>query len=609
MTRQKRTPVVQESIPILQERTRILIVIVLFTVIFLALSIFSFTRTSATSDEPIHLTMGYRALKAHDYRVDPEHPPFLRMWAALPLLFERNIKFPDQNINSSDPPGWVSGSIPNEWDYSHAFLYQVNDGDHMHYPARFMIALLGVVLGILVFCWAREWLGFWPAVLALVFYTFEPNILAHASLVTTDFGITCFIFGSVYFLWRANRCLSAKNLAGLIAFTALAAVSKFSAVVLGPILLIALMLRVIRSAAWPSEIRRLPDIRTRLGRVAAAACVLLVVALTCWVSIWAIYGFHYLPSSTPGWHYSFENDAATHSQGPVVSGLVRSINDLHLLPNAYSEGFLLQRARSHGRASFLDGEAKKDGWWYYFPVAFSIKTPVSLILLFLGGLVFCAVKWKTFFSDTFIILLALVFYMSAAMASDMNIGLRHILPIYPFIILLAALCAAQFIRVKRRRVVGVVGLLGILFAFWLFEFARVYPHDIAFFNSFIGGPQNGYRYLADSNVDWGQDLKGLKRWMDKQGVNQINLAYFGVADPSYYGIQCNYLPGAPFYSKLRKEITVPQLPGYVAISDTILDGEGQPRIIRQFYGPFAGRDPVAHIGYSIHIYWVDSRWW
>ncbi|HUK30838.1 MAG TPA: glycosyltransferase family 39 protein, partial [Candidatus Acidoferrum sp.] len=415
--------------PITRGPTRIFVVLVIFTVLFLALTTISFTRMSATSDEPVHLTMGYRALKAGDYRVDPEHPPFLRMWAALPLLFERNIKFPSQDIDKSDPLGWVLGKRPDEWDYSHSFLYELNDADHMLYPARFMIALLGVLLGILIFCWAREWLGFWPAVLALGFYTFEPNILAHASLVTTDFGITCFLFGSVYFLWRTCRCLNLVNLAGLAAFSSLTANSKFSAPALGLIILIALAIRAFRATPWPSRIGKLPEIRTRLGKALAAAGVLLLVGIACWAAIWAIYGFRYLPSSTPGWEYSFEDDSRVRAQAPVAVDVVHWINERHLLPNAYSEGFLLERARSHGREAFLDGELKINGWWYYFPFAFSIKTPITLIFLFLGGLIFCAVKWKDFFGNSLFVLLPAGLYMAAAMASDVNIGLRHILPV------------------------------------------------------------------------------------------------------------------------------------------------------------------------------------
>jgi hypothetical protein len=229
-----------------------------------------------------------------------------------------------------------------------------------------------------------------------------------------------------------------------------------------------------------------------------------------------------------------------------------------------------------------------------------------LILLFAGGLILCAVKWKTFLANTIFVLAPLCIYGAVAISSDMNIGLRHILPIYPFIILLAAFCAGKLIQTKRGIVVVLAGALCL---FWLFEFARVYPHNLAFFNSFVGGPANGYKYLTDSNVDWGQDLKGLKRWMDTQGVKQINLVYFGIADPAYYGIQYTRLPGGSVHTLLQNPLAPPQLPGYVAISTTILDGVYLTREGRAFYAPLADREPVANIGHSINIYWVGDRWW
>jgi hypothetical protein len=289
-----------------------------------------------------------------------------------------------------------------------------------------------------------------------------------------------------------------------------------------------------------------------------------------------------------------------------IAAAVHWIDGNRLLPNVYSEGLLLQQLKAGGRNAFLQGEIQENGWWYYFPFAFLIKTPISLILLSLAGLAFCAAKWKIFFANSLFILVPACFYLAIAIFSDINIGLRHILPVYPFVILIAALCAAELIQTKRRIVFAVLGVLCI---FWLFEFARVYPHDLAFFYSLIGGPENGYKYLADSNVDWGQDLKGLKHWMDSQGVKQINLAYFGAADPAYYGIQGILLPGGSPETYLQKPATLPQLPGYFAVSTTVLDGVYLTKEGRAFYAPLADREASAVIGYSINIYWVNDRWW
>ena len=560
---------------------------------------------SATSDEPAHLTSGYLALRNKDFRLDPEHPPLLRMWAAIPLLAQRNTKLPAIDISKVDPSKWVSADQGAELDYAFSFLYRMNDADHMLYSARFMISVLGVLLGVLIFCWVRELQGYWPAVAALGFYTFEPNILAHASLVTTDFGITCFLFGAIYFLWRTSRSLTTGNLAGLAVFTSLAAISKFSAIVLCPILLVLLAIQILRGPAWNCDIGESRQISSRFSRALVSLGVLLLIAATAWIAVWTAYGFRYLPSSAPGWQYTFDQNPAVHAKIPVRADVVQWVDEHHLLPNGYSEGLLVQQYKMNGRRAFLMGEISDTGWWYYFPFAFLIKTPISLIVFLIGGLAICALNWKKLSGSTAFILLPPGIYMAAAMSSGMDIGLRHILPVYPFIVVLAALFAAMVFRWKHRFISAIFVISCI---FWSIEFARVYPHNLAFFNSFIGGPANGYKYLADSNVDWGQDLKGLKAWMDQNNVKTINLIYFGVADPVYYRIQCNYLAGGTGYDMMQKQISAPRLPGYVAISETQVDGVFLTPLGREYYAPLIDRRPVAVIGDSIQVFWAGDDW-
>jgi tetratricopeptide (TPR) repeat protein len=136
------------------------------------------------------------------------------------------------------------------------------------------------------------------------------------------------------------------------------------------------------------------------------------------------------------------------------------------------------------------------------------------------------------------------------------------------------------------------------------ETASVYPHQLAFFNRLVGGPANGHEYLLDSNLSWGQGLKPLKAWMNESGVNHVNLAYFGQADPSYYGIDCTHLPGAPSFA--IDSIARPKLPGYVAISETTLHGVYSPPEWRLFYAGFREMMPVAVIDHAIRVYWVEE---
>ena len=585
----------------LLQRHRVVISLLVFAAIFITLTVSSYVRESATWDEPQHLVAGYSALKFHDYRTDPEHPPFIRMWAALPLLMMDEIKFDVQRIDSMAPAAWVLGG---QFHFCHDTLYIANDADHWLYAARFMIVLLGVLLGVLVFCWARELFGFWPAMVALGLYTIEPNLLAHCRLVTTDFGVTCFVFGTMYFLWRTARRLSVGNLCGLVVFFTLAQISKFSAVLLGPIVLALLIVRVCQRSPWKTSVGSVTELSARLAKLAVALVVFLVLVLVAWVAIWAVYDFRYLPSAVPQWRMEFHKDPLTLQRTPTIAKAVAWADEHRLLPNAYSEGFLIGQVKAQKRAGFLAGSYRINGWWWFFPFAFLIKTPISVLLLFVIGLMLCVLRWRRFPDDTAYLLLPSAVFLVAAMTAKLNIGARHILPIYPFVLLLAGYAVNEFYGAPRKPFRLLLASLCLLA---ISEFIFIYPHYLAFFNQFTGGPRNGYKYLIDSNLDWGQDLKGLKRWMDEHGVRHINLSYFGTADPAYYRIDCTHLPGEPFFDEnLAGD---PRLPGFVAVSVTNLRGLYFPANARNLYKPLLDTEPAAVIGHSIYVYWVTQPWW
>lgn len=252
-------------------------VILIFIGGFAAAEVVSYTGKSATWDEPMHLTAGYLALARGDYRADPSHPPFLRMWAALPLLAMPAPRAPRFRLEDKTVDAWLDGGA---YDYARRFLYEWNDGDRLLYRARFMTVLWGATLGLLLFSWIRAWLGLAAASVGLVLYTLSPNLMAHASLVTTDTGQTCFIFGAVYFLWRATRHVTITNVAALAMCAALAVVSKFSGLVILPILA-ALLVTAVFSRPGLSP------------RAAIGISALLGATVLC--AIWAVYGFTYMP--------------------------------------------------------------------------------------------------------------------------------------------------------------------------------------------------------------------------------------------------------------------------------------------------------------------------
>ena len=567
-------------------------VLCVFAVIFIALTVGSYTRQSATVDEPQHLTAGYTALRLHDYRVDQEHPPFLRLWAALPLLAMPDVRLDTNTVS------WRTGQ---DWDFSHHFLYEINDADHLLYRARFMTVVLGIVLGVLVFSWAQELFGFWTAAAVLALYCLEPNILAHSGLVTTDLGVTCFIFGALYFLWRLTRMLTFGNAVGLAIFFALAQVSKFSALVLGPIVAVLLLVHVLREGAWPYQFGSRGELRSLRPRVLAMIAVVLLLAGSSYVAVWAVYGFRYGPTTPNADLALLQKNPQLLDRVHTTSVVANWFDEYRLLPDAYTHSLVLGQVKAQRRSGYLAGEFSRTGWWYYFPVAFLVKTPLTVLMLFICGLVLSVktrARWKS--EDAFIVL-PLVIYLGVAMTAHLNIGLRHILPIYPLVLLICGITLDEM-RVRWRPffLLAPIALAAV-------ELALVYPHCLAFFNQLIRGPGNGHLVLLDSNLDWGQDLKPLKRWMDAHHVEQINLSYFGTADPAYYGIRGTKLLGSPSF--LMAQITEPRLPGYVAVSVQNLHGVRQDESQREFYAPLLEREPTTTIGYSIHVYWVETNWW
>lgn len=559
----------------------------LFAIVFSLLQVVAYSRKSATWDEPVHLATGYAALAHGDYRVEPTHPPFIRMWAALPLLFMPDVHIDTSVIDRTDPVDWNSGSVA--YDFSTRFLYIDNDADRLLNAARFMIVILGVVLGVLVFCWTYEWLGFAPAVWALTFYTLSPNLMAHGSLVTTDIGITCFIFGTVYFAWRMCRHASLFNRGGLTLFFALAVVSKFSALILGPIVACLLTIAV----------------RRRSLRARSAIVMVIVLAAASFISVWAVYRFQYMPSRSPTWVLELEQAPLARTV-PGIARVTSWIDGYRLLPNMFTEGFLsFAQSMTPPVPTFLAGAYSDRGWWYYYPAAIFMKTPVPLLALLVIGLLICVRRGRERGWDTeAFVLIPVVSYLVVGIANAYQVGVRHMLPLYPFFIVTAAVGAMALMRRRAGRMA-----LATLVVAWSVVVAAAYPHMLTYFTTLVGGPRNGYRYLADSNIDWGQGLKLLKEWMDGQGVSQIALAYYGTADPAYYGIDYTALPAArPGFAlpSIDRPWVKPRLPGYVVVGATVLTGVYHAPHWQLFYRGLRQTKPAAVIGNSMFVYWLDS---
>ena len=658
--------------------------------------------TSATFDETAHLPGGYTSLVWHDFRLNPEHPPLVKEWAALPLLaahvWPPAIESAPETLATSTGVStlgalqiaWARGLVDENagFEVGHHLLYGVrdevlralgvgdpkalpsttvlgreafyNDADRLLLLGRLQIVLLGLGLAALIFLWARELHGAAGGVLALALYCCDPNFIAHSSLVTTDLGASLFIFGAVYFCWRTCRRLTANNVAGVGAFAALALASKLSATLLVPICALIALVRIVSNEDWPGR-RPAGLARSKpLGRALTVLVIAPTVMLIAYGGFWAAYGFRYsaardplqaaraesvlgftdlvpgdwppLPGFMPvesevrhlaatkaliasgTWPDEARLVTAMRSTSPDLAGRVILLaSRWHLLPEAYLFGLAFAQRRALLRPSFLLGRYSNFGFRAFFPVSFLLKTPLPSLALIAAGLGWIVRRRDRRWVDVACIGIPVAVYLGAAIDSRFSIGHRHLLPIYPFLFVLAGSLARPWARwaPRRRRAAGVL-VLATIAASSVVVFSPpwrpsvVYPHFLAYFNELAGGPRHGYERLVDSSLDWGQDLKYLKRWLDERGITEpIGLSYFGTADPRYYGIRHINLPGGYLFESPDPAPRLP-VPGWLAISATNLQGpyytpefrESLRRIVR-------GQRLVDVIGYTIFVYRLE----
>ena len=499
-----------------------------------ALAVTSKRRESTTADEIAHLTAGVAYWQLNDYRLQPENGNLPQRWAALPTWLA-GATFPKLTDNAY----WRTSDA---WVLGHQFFYETGED---HFPrlmaGRAMIALFSVATGLLVFCWSRRFFGLAGAFVSLLFYAFCPTFLAHGALVTSDACMTFFMLASVGAWWRhLHDGRTGSSWLSVVVF-ALACVAKFSAVLLIPMFLLLALARIWAPAPVVFCGR---TFATRPGKLGAITLTALGHGLAVIGLIWACFGFRYtgFNPALPGalqYIQTFESAiAGMGAQGAVV----RVLAAWHALPEAFLYGYAFVIEMSQQRAAYLDGEYSVTGWVRFFPLAFLYKsTPALLVALPLAGLVAWPRRLKSnellaraqmgLYAALPLIVLAIV-YGAFSLTSHLNIGHRHLMPIYPVLFIATGALGAWAVA-RRGWAVVIVALLATSQA-W--SAARIYPHYLAYFNTLAGGPKNGWRHLADSSLDWGQDLPGLKSWLGAhpRAGEPVYLAYAGSGEPDYY---------------------------------------------------------------------------
>ena len=546
---------------------------------------------SPTFDETLHLFAGYSYLKWGDFGINPEHPPLAKIVAALPLL-ALHLNDPGVERRERD---WVQSDRSHAWELANRLLFLNNDAETIFFHAKGVMILLALGLGVVVFLWARELFGLGAASVALFIFCFDPNILAHSAIVHTDIPFALFFFAATYFFWRCLRELTWTNLFLSAGFFALAAITKFSFVIILPIWLALATIKVLSSEPQTSRITSPELVQSRLGKLTLLMVILGTVLLTCYVVIWLTYGLRF--DSVPYARAPLPAVGALE-KNPFLAMLVRFSSDYLFLPDSWNFG-MADAFRSLARPAYLLGEIRKGGFWSYFPVAFLAKTPLpTLIMLFWATLHCVFAKHRE--RAVIFLLVPVTMFFAVAVWSHINIGLRHILPIYPFLFVWLGGVACKLWKSQIRS--AKLGLL--LLAVWLVgSTMSVYPDYLAFFNETAGGAKNGHNILVDSNLDWGQDLKGLKVWLAQHNVKKIQLAYFGTANPIYYGINADYLPGTLFVHPNESPASAFKA-SHIAISATYLMGYNL--LNPNAYAAFRQRQPVAIIGHSIWVFKLQN---
>jgi dolichyl-phosphate-mannose--protein O-mannosyl transferase len=504
---------------------------------------------SQTADEGRQLISGYTYLISGHFTVAREHPPLLKLLWAIPVWFLH-----------PDPP-----HDGDAWHAAVDFLYSNRvPADRMLLAGRCSAIAVSVLLGLAIAFWAERHFGKRVALFSVFLYAADPNFLANGRYIKNDVGAALAIFAGTM-IWGAYLVQPTRRrlwLSGIV--LGLALTVKNSAMILWPILL---LLYLVRGWRERRAFEAGPFFR-RFG----------TVALIAFLVVFCVYGFEIGPAGSSSEFVRIFPSWMEQVPLPAVSWF-RSLGNLSL-----------RQAGSALEVSFLLGDQSATGWWYMTPVALAVKTPLAELILFtlalwIGFGRLRTTRLRDLEFRWYLLMIPIACYLAAAFVSHSNVGERHLLPLYPFLfVFTAAVLLARPLSRRRVLTVAAAGLLLVI------ETAMVHPHYLAFFNVLAGGPSGGRRYLVDSNLDWGQDLKNLKKYLDDHHIPEVCLSYYGWPPVEYYGIRSRKLPAVPQIEYADS------LDCVAAVSVTNLATQ---------HKKYAGLDqiqPDARIGYSIYVY-------
>src|SRR3989344_2682693 len=572
------------------------------------IAVFSVWRDSPIVDEIPHIGAGYGYIFEQSYQFNPEHPPLAKDLAGIGLKLAGLDQTAAHNAFVSRSAG-----VNDQWNFGRQLLYGIgNDAVRLIRAAKLSVMFLFIISAALIFIWTRKLYGGKAALISVYLFSFSPTVIAHTRFVTTDIAALFGVLLASYFFLKYRTQPSRKYFWFSVIALGIAFLCKFSTFLLVPFFLLLAML-------WPFARRR--PIWPYLGRT------VLIIALAFIVVVGPYYQLHLInyPAAKQKTDTAFllASYGNKDLSGPVIAAAGVPV----LRPFAeYALGLLMvnQRIEGGNRIYFLGKVVNKGGPWY-FPIVYTLKEPIPFFILLLmaimsglallirGRLGSFRHAIATHFPQTAMFLWLLIYWM-LSISSTVNIGIRHMIPVYGFT---AILVAGQIIGLIERsklknqndnskfKMFGIQKFYILIFAlltWYAVEFASIYPYYLTYFNQFAGGVSGGREYVTDSNLDWGQDLWRLADWVKENNIKKISLDYFGWADQRYYiGPAFNWMVGGQYTSKGSFLRDNPQ-GGYIAVSETFyqqsIHSDGSYLWLKDI-------PPLTVIGHSILVWYIS----
>jgi hypothetical protein len=476
---------------------------VLVLQMFVAMVLSSWSE-GVTFDEPAHLAAGVGYTQDHDLTWNAEHPPLIKILAALPLrLAGTHVPRDSVEYHTGQQYGW-----------GQQILFQSgNDAKRTVLLAHLPLILLTCLFGLVVFGFATDLVGAEGGLVSLAMFSVMPDILGHGPLVTTDVGVSGFLVLTLWMLWRARHRHTAWLAAAGVAY-GLACATKFTALVDAPA-----VAPLVLFAAWPRREGRVERSGRAALQAAARSGVAAVLALAV---VWTIY---------------LGVDLRLRYRLPVpvlaadAQGTLPKVADHLPFPRPYRIGLrYVIGGEQVDRIAFLRGETYNGGRKSFYPLVLSMKIPIGSMVVAALGLATVFLRRRR---DVMIHVLAPgAFIFGSAVFSNINIGVRHAMPVVLLLVVVAGVVAIAP-RQRLVRPVVAAGLAAAALSSWI-----AFPRYLSYINEAWGGPGRGYELVADSNIDWGQGLPYLAHYLRQSGADpqQVSIVYFGQGSLTAYGV-------------------------------------------------------------------------